>query len=428
MTGRLLLLSLLTYTLVLLGLASLNGALVALAIPLVLYMSAALLYGPLHLHLETVRTLSTDRASTGSPVEVRLSVTNAGAQLEELLLEDELPPGLELVEEKLRALKALSPGETLEITYTVRGARGNYLFREAQAQASDQLGLFRRRLTLASPARLLVMPEFSRLRQVPIRPRRTHTFTGPILSRQGGPGVSFLGVREYQLGDSMRHVNWRVTARHAEEMFTNEFEQERITDVGLILDARQQTDVPVPGRTPSGPSLFEHGVRAAAALADVFLRDGNRVGLLIYGRGREMTFPGYGKVQRERILCALAAARTGDNMALEHLDYLPTRFFPARSQIVLVSPLIPEDQAVLFRLRANGYAVMAVSPDPVSFEASHLRAGPDLALGARLARLERVLLLRKLQRVGVQVVDWQVDRSLDQVIHAALGRFPSAPA
>jgi uncharacterized protein (DUF58 family) len=428
MTRRLLLLSLLTYSLVLLGMAALNGGVVALAIPLVLYIGAALLYGPIYLNLKTARTLSADRASTGNPVEVRVSVTNQGNQLEELLLEDELPPGLELVEGKTRALKALSPGETVEIVYTVRGGRGSYLFREVKALASDQLGLFRRRLALQDPARLLVLPEFNRLRPVPIRPRRTHAFTGPIPSRQGGPGVSFLGVREYQLGDSMRHVNWRVTARHAEEVFTNEFEQERITDIGLILDARQQADVPAPEGSPYGRSLFEHGIRAAAALADVFLREGNRVGLLIYGRGREMTFPGYGKVQRERILYALAAARIGDNMALEHLDYLPTRFFPARAQIILISPLIPDDLEVLVRLRANGYAVMVVSPDPVSYEAGLIQPGPELALATRLARLERVLLLRKLQRVGVQVVDWQVERSLDRVIHAALGRFPGAPA
>jgi uncharacterized protein (DUF58 family) len=226
-------------------------------------------------------------------------------------------------------------------------------------------------------------------------------------------------VREYQLGDSMRHVNWRVTARHTEDMFTNAFEQERITDVGLILDARQQTDV----LSPQG-SLFEYGVRAAAALADVFLRDGNRVGLLIYGRGRETTFPGYGKIQRERIQCALAAARTGDNMALAHLDYLPTRFFPPRSQIILISPLILDDLPVLVRLRANGYQVLVVSPDPVSFEASFMKPGLDLELAIRIARVERVLLLRKLQRVGVEVVNWQVERSLDRVLRARVGHTP----
>ena len=59
--------------------------------------------------------------------------------------------------------------------------------------------------------------------------------------------MSFWGVREYQMGDSLRHINWKIAARRmiaarqAQELFTNEFEQERIADVGLILDARDQT-------------------------------------------------------------------------------------------------------------------------------------------------------------------------------------------
>jgi uncharacterized protein (DUF58 family) len=90
--------------------------------------------------------------------------------LEELFLEDVLPSGLEKVDGKTGTLNMLSPGESIEIAYTVRGGRGSYSFREIRALASDQLGLFRRRVILQAAARLLVLPEFSRLRPLPIRP------------------------------------------------------------------------------------------------------------------------------------------------------------------------------------------------------------------------------------------------------------------
>jgi hypothetical protein len=38
--------------------------------------------------------------------------------------------------------------------------------------------------------------------------------------------------------------------------------------------------------------------------------------------------------------------------------------------------------------------------------------------------LERVLLRRKLQQAGIQVVDWQVDQPFDQAVYASLGRMP----
>ncbi len=76
--------------------------------------------------------------------------------------------------------------------------------------------------------------------------------------------------------------NWWLSARHQQEVYTNVFEQERIADVGLVLDARERSSV-----TPNGESLFEYSVQVTAALAEAFLNDGNRVGLLVYGRGLE---------------------------------------------------------------------------------------------------------------------------------------------
>jgi len=419
MTRRLVLLGGLVYGLLLFGLLTLKGGLIALAVPLVIYLGAALLYDPGKLQLSAIRTLSPECVLPGKPVVVKVAITNHGPHLEELRVEDSLPPSLERVEGEARVLTTLKAGETIELEYTLRGKRGSYSFGDVRVTANDALGLFRRRERISAAAHLLILPEVQRLRPVAIRPPRTRDFPGPIPARQGGPGVNFFGVREYQVGDPLRWINWRVVARHTESLFTNVFEQERIADVGLILDARQQNDV----LSPDGP-LFDHAVRATASLAEVFLGAGNRVGLLIYGSGMTRTFPGYGKVQRDRIMRALARAKTGFNYALESLEYLPTRFFPARSQIVMISPLLPEDLHVLVRLKACGYQVMVISPDPIDFEAKSLVPYGTFELATRIARAERKLLLRELQRVGIQVVDWQVSQPLDRVIRVSLGRLP----
>ena len=90
----------------------------------------------------------------------------------------------------------------------------------------------------------------------------------------------------------------------------------------------------------------------------------------------------------------------------------------------MISPLSDPDLPVLFRLRALGYSLLLVSPDPVSFEARLYRTDPVVELGARMAFLERALLLHKLQRAGIQTVDWDVSRPFDQVAHAILGHLP----
>ncbi len=338
---------------------------------------------------------------------------------ERILIEDVIPASLELVDGERRVLASLPAGGTIELEYTVRGKRGCHEYRGAQATASEFLGIFQRKATLSAPGQIMVMPEVLRLRREAIRPLRTRACAGPVPARQEGSGVEFFGVREYQSGDPLRWINWRLGARHLHTLFTNEFEQERIADVGLILDARQRTDI----RSRSD-SLFEYSVRATALLAGTFLSDGNRVGLLVYGGFLQWTFPGYSKVQRERILQALDQAQTGKSLVFDSLEYLPTRFFPARSQLVLISPLCWDGLRMLVRLRALGYQVLVISPDAVSFEAQALKGQPGVALAARIARLERTLLLRKLQQAGIQSVDWQVDRPFDQVVHASLGRLP----
>jgi uncharacterized protein (DUF58 family) len=416
--SRSFLLSLLIYSLILAALITRNGGLLALAIPLVIYLGAAILYRPGQIWLNASRTLSADLVSPEEVVIVKLTVTNEGEPLDELFLADLLPPSLTLIDGQTSLLAALTAGATVELTYQLRGRRGYFSFPGVQVTTTGRFGLFQTEEILAAPGEFLVLPEVTRLRRVAIRPRQTRVYSGIIPARQGGPGVEFFGVRDYQPGDPLRWINSRASARHPHTLFINEFEQERVADVGLILDARQQSDA----HSPDG-SLFEHSIRATAALADVFLNTGNRVGLFIYGRSLDWTYPGYGKVQRLRILRALARAETGGGHVFEKLEHLPTRLFPARSQLVLVSPLLPADAGLLITLRARGYRLLVISPNPVEFERSGLAQSEAVAVATRLVDVERQLLLAKLRQADIRVVDWSVDTSFEYAAHAALSRF-----
>jgi uncharacterized protein (DUF58 family) len=412
------LLSLLIYGLVFAALITRNGALLALAIPLVIYLGIAVLYRPGRIWLKAIRMLSAELALPEEAVTVTLTLANEGKPLDELLLADLLPPSVTLVDGQVGLLTALPTGATVKLSYRLRGPRGYYSFPGVKVTATGRFGLFRTEEVLAAPGELLVLPEVTPLRRVAIRPRQTRVYSGAILARQGGPGVEFFGVRDYQPGDPLRWINSRASARHPHTLFINEFEQERVADVGLILDARQQSDA----HSPAG-SLFEHSIRATAALADVFLNGGNRVGLFIYGRSLDWTYPGYGKVQRLRILQALARAKTGGGHVFEKLEHLPARLFPARSQLVLVSPLLPADAGVLITLRARGYRLLVISPNPLPFERQGLPDSEAVAVATQLANLERQLLLAKLRQADIRVVDWPVDTPFEYAAHAALSRF-----
>ncbi|MGE5250767.1 MAG: DUF58 domain-containing protein [Bacteroidota bacterium] len=418
--NRAIYLLLIIYVLLLASLLSLHGELLALIIPPAIYLLAGYLRGPDELKLEVSRHLSTERAMPGGIVEVTVTIVNRGGRLEELLLEDVIPARLSVREGSPRSLLSLPAGGSHVLKYSVSGPRGGYVFEALAATANDHLAAVVRSVRIPASSQLFIFPPITRLRHVAIRPRRTRVYSGSIPARAGGAGIEFFGIRAYQPGDSSRSINWRASARHSEELYTNEFQQERVADVGIVLDGRLRTNA-----FGHGHSLFEYSVQAAAALSDAFIAQGNRVGLLLYANFLGWTLPAYGKVQRERILQALARAQPGASQVFSALEHIPTRLFPPESQIVVVSPLTDDDVIPLVQLRALGYQVMAISPDPVSFELTYLPSSPSVDMAGRVLWMERALLLQRLRRAGVQVLDWNVSQPFDLAIQQGLTRPPA---
>jgi len=417
--SRSLVLGIITYSLLLAGMATINGGLIALALPFVVYMLAGYLFTPDKIRLDASRHLSSERVSPDTDVIVTVTVTNLGSHLEEALIEDVLPPNLNIRLGHSRHLIRLPKNGSYTFSYTVAGPRGGYGFDEVWARVNESLGITNRQVRLEAKGQLFVFPPVTRLRHVTIRPRRTRVYAGSIPARAGGSGTEFFGVRGYQPGDSPRVINWRASARNLNALYSNEFQQERVADVGIVLDGRNG-----PNSFGDGHSLFEHSVQAAAALADALLTQGNRVGLLVYATFLGWTVPGYGKIQRERILHSLAHATPGGSEVFSNFGHLPTRLFPPESQIVLVSPLTNDDLMPLVQLRAQGYQVLVVVPDPVKFELSYLPKNKNVDIASRVIRMERKLLLQKVQRAGIQVLEWDVNDPFDQVVKHNLSHPP----
>ncbi len=405
------------------ALATLHGGLIALSLPLLVYGVMSIWRAPERVQLKVERELSSERVPPQMPVKVKVEITNLQGDLDELEIEDVIASDLTVVEGSSRHLVSMRAGAHVQFEYTVRGPRGAFAFDHLHVEASDHQGLRRLAVDVPTSGQLLVLPMLSRIKYVPIRPRRTRVYAGSIPARVGGPGVEFFGVRAYEAGDSPRRINWLISARHERDLYSNEFQQERVADVAVVLDGRERSN-----SFPGGNSLFEHSVLAAGALANALLNQGNHVGLLVYSQYVQWTMPGYGRIQRERILHALSRATIGSSQVFEGLQYLPTRLFPPESQIVLVSPLVEDDYPTLVQLRARGYQVIVVSPDPVAFEQSLLlarRTGTlkqDVELAARILQMERQWMLHWVRRAGIQVVEWNVAQPFDQVSRRAFGR------
>ena len=409
------------FAFLIIALATTQGGLLVLSIPFIVYLLMGMWILPEKIDLEITRSMDSERVNPNDLVRVMVTVRNRGAATTEVLIEDQLPEGVMLHSGSPRQLVILNNDGEMTFEYLISAPRGTYHFEGVQVKVGDALGLMHHAEFAAVQGQLFVVPNVLRLKRIAIRPRRTRLYTGNIPARAGGSGIEFFGVRNYQPGDSSRAINWRASARHS-GMHSNEFQQERVTDVGIVLDARRQSNI-----FAGDHSLFDYSIMAAAALTDVFLAQGNRVGMVIQSSTLNWTFPGYGKVQRERIMRSLMGAHLGNNQAQRGLPRLLFGRFSVDSQIVLVSPLITDlliadDLDVLMHWRARGYQVLIIIPEPVSFELSALPSGLETELAGRIVHLERQMALRRLLHAGIQIVEWDVKKPFDQAVSPYLSR------
>jgi uncharacterized protein (DUF58 family) len=406
MTNRALVAGVIAFSLLVAALIARNGDLALLALPPLAYLAAGLLTAPAagKLRLAASRSCVLTPGSEDTTIEVSVAVRNHARDTVVLRLSDPLPPGAALTAGAPAQHAALGPGEETALRYTFRTGRGSFRWDSLAVTASDLFGLFECQVDLPAPGEIRVQPRGRRMLRLPVRPLHTLNTPGSVPSRRAGSGTDFWGVREYYPGDPLRHVDWRRTARHPQQLFTREFEQEDTADIGLVLDARPQVEMCV-----GENSLFEHMVAATASLAKAFLHDGHRVSLLVFGNPVLTVFPGYSKGQLTRILGALAKARLSADTSYQSLQFMPLRMFSSQALIVVVSPLILGDRSVFHRLQARGNEVLLLCPDTMRFARSQV--ADDLAgrLAERAVRLERRLELRRIAQLRVKVVDWPVE-------------------
>ena len=114
-------------------------------------------------------------------------------------------------------------------------------------------------------------------------------------------GLDFADLREYQLHDDIRHIDWNVTARTAGRLHVRVYNEDRDVTAWFLLDLSASLDF---GSLEASKQEVLQGF--VAVLARVLTRHGNPVGAVIYGDGIETVIPpGSGRRQVLRLLQAL---------------------------------------------------------------------------------------------------------------------------
>lgn len=197
-----------------------------------------------------------------------------------------------------------------------------------------------------------------RVREVEIKTRRktNQLISGQYHSAFKGRGMLFAEVREYQMGDDVRTIDWNVTAR-MDTPYVKVFEEERELTFMLMVDI-------------SGSSFF--GTRRqlksqlitelCAVLAFSAIQNNDKVGLLFFSDGPGTYIPprkgrSHGlRLIRELLQVTPQQRRTQLDQALQFY----TKLVKKRSIVFVLSDFISDDYLKPLRIAARRHDVVGL--------------------------------------------------------------------
>ena len=377
--------------------------LVALATPFALVLALGLVRPEPRVRVGFALDVERVLEGAAAPAVLRLSTDDPVDRLEVALA---LPTGVELDEGTLPVSLHLGRDDERELDVVIRAGWGSWTVGDVRLRARDRFGLFswEARVDRAQPLRTYPRPE--QLRRL-VTPAHTQAAVGGELATIRAEGLEFADLRPFVPGDRLRSVNWRASARLG-DLVVNERHPERNADVVLFLDSF--TDA---GR--DGRGILGQAVRAAATLAELYLRRRDRVGLVAFGGTLRWLEPAGGLVQHYRLVDALLETRVRFSYAWKDVNVIPARTLPPRALVIAVTPLLdPRAVTALIDLRARGFDLIVVEVSADRYAAPGAGELDDIAL--RLWRLQRAALRARLHALGVAVARWDDDTPLDATL------------
>ncbi|MFZ0159067.1 MAG: DUF58 domain-containing protein [Kineosporiaceae bacterium] len=349
----------------------------------------------------------------GEPTTSSVLLTNAGPRTLRGVVRDAWQPSAGAVQ--TRHPLTVPPGERRRVVTDLRPLRrGDRRADGLVVRSLGPLGLAARQRILSAPGRVRVLPPFTSRKHLPSKLARLRELDGRTSLQVRGQGTEFDSLRDYVIGDDVRSIDWRATARR-QQVVVRTWRPERDRRVLIVLDTSRTSAA----RVGDEPRL-DASMDAALLLAALASRAGDRVDLLAIDRRVRGRVEG---VSGGELLPALVTAMAPLEADLVEADWpaivgAVRQRLSQRALVVLLTSL--ESAAVeegllpvLPLLTSHHLVVVASVDDPRLAEMAAGRGDAYAVYGAAAAErtlLERGGLVAELRRHGVEVVSGLPDQ------------------
>lgn len=214
------------------------------------------------------------KLSNGDENDIAISLQSHYAFPVRVLVIDEIP--VQFQYRGFRVHRRLAAGEGVKFKYTLRPvSRGEFHFGKINVLVKSPLGLAERKYAFGEQQMLPCYPSFLKLRQYELMAISDRlTDIGIKKTRRLGHSTEFDNIKEYVLGNDIRSINWKATARRS-QLMVNHYRDERAQQVYCVIDMGRVMKMPF-----DALSLLDYSINASLVLSHISYIKHDKPGLI----------------------------------------------------------------------------------------------------------------------------------------------------
>lgn len=365
------------------------------------------------------------RLQVGVANKIEIDAVNTGSRPALLLIKDDVPADF-TVEPDLLSLRVSGSSRAKMFYRATPTKRGKFEFGDLHLRVRGPLGFMWHERIIPAKTPVAVFPDMRGASRLLLADAALDMVNlGLRKLRRDGRGSEFARLRDYAQGDSVREVDWKASARRGRPV-TRVMESERSQTILIGVDAGRSMAARVEGLTK-----LDHAVNAALFLAFVAVRNGDRVGLVVFADGvKSYLAPAAGRAQYRKIVDALYSAKPH----LTYVDYLAlfkelnVRLL-RRSLLCVFTDFIDEDQAATMvdplRRLARRHVPLCLSVKDTALAHLLQTSPPDTEIAFQHAVASELLLEREQmkRRISQGNVVQMIDVNPDELSLAAVNKY-----
>jgi uncharacterized protein (DUF58 family) len=214
--------------------------------------------------------------SLNDPNRVDVTVANTANRTLQIEIIDELPEQLQIRDYLYR--KSIKSGESVTYhIYIEPKSRGAYQFGKINLFVGSLFNLFSKKVEIDLSQATEVYPSIISMKKYQLNAESTHTqMFGLKKIRKIGQNYEFDQIKNYVIGDDIRTINWKNTAK-TNKLMVNKYDDEKSQQIYSVIDNSR-----IMNSSFKHLSLFDFAINTALVISNTVINKYDKAGLLTF--------------------------------------------------------------------------------------------------------------------------------------------------